>query len=55
MQDPAYLAEASNMKADVNPLSAAQMEALVRDIYATPRAIVDRAKRILIANGAKLN
>jgi tripartite-type tricarboxylate transporter receptor subunit TctC len=55
MLDPAYLAEASNMKADLNPLSAAQMEALVRDIYATPRAIVDRAKRILIANGAKLN
>ena len=55
MSDPAYLADAKAMQAEVAPLTGARMDALIRDIYATPRAIVDRAKDILRAQGAALN
>ena len=54
-RDPAYQAEVANMKVDLDPLSSGQMEALMRDIYSTPRPVVERARKILIANGAKLN
>ncbi len=55
MSDPVYLADAKAMQAEVAPLNGAQMDALIKDIYATPRAIVDRAKNILRAQGAVLN
>ncbi len=54
-RDPAYRAEVEAMNVDLDPLSSARMEALMHDIYSTPRGVVDRAKAILIANGARLN
>jgi tripartite-type tricarboxylate transporter receptor subunit TctC len=54
-RDSAYQAEVAAMKVDLDPLSHTQMEALMRDIYSTPRETVDRARKILVANGVKLN
>jgi hypothetical protein len=54
-RDDAYRAEVANMKVDLEPQTSEQLEALLRDIYSTPKSVVDRAKKILIANGAKLN
>ncbi len=55
MSDPVYIADAKAMQAEVAPLTGAQMDALIKDIYATPRDIVERAKNILRAQGAALN
>ena len=54
MKDPGYIAGAKALHWNVNPLDGAQLEALVKDIYATRQSVVDRAKRILIAHGVQL-
>lgn len=53
-REAGYIADAAKMKLPVEPLSGDDMAALIRKIYATPKPIVDRAKAILIAQGAKL-
>ena len=52
MQDPAYIAEVKNMKVDLAPLSGAEMQALIDQIYNAPKPVVERARDILIKNGA---
>ena len=52
MQDPAYIAEVKNMKVDLAPLSGTQMQALIDQIYNAPKPVVERARDILIKNGA---
>jgi tripartite-type tricarboxylate transporter receptor subunit TctC len=47
LKDPEYLAEAKTMKMDVDPMTGEDMEALIRKIYATPPALVDRVKAAL--------
>lgn len=54
-RDPAYLAEAAKMPAEVDPIPGARMNEIVNDMYATPRDIVERAKNILRAQGQVLN
>jgi tripartite-type tricarboxylate transporter receptor subunit TctC len=46
MKDPEFLAEAAKMQADVAPSSGEQVQQLVGKIYATPRAVVERAKKL---------
>ena len=55
MRDPAYLVDAKAMQAEVDPIPGARMNALVSDVYATPRDIIERAKNILRAQGQTLN
>ena len=52
MQDPGYIAEVRNMKVDLAPLSGAEMQSLIDQIYNSPKAVVERARDILIKNGA---
>jgi hypothetical protein len=52
MQDPAYIAEVKNMKVDLAPLSGTEMQALIDQIYNAPKPVVERARDILIKNGA---
>jgi tripartite-type tricarboxylate transporter receptor subunit TctC len=47
-QDPEMLAEANKMRVEVRPLSGEEMQALVTQIYATPREIVDRTREALV-------
>jgi len=43
--DPQFLAEAKAMHADIAPTRGEDVQKLVSEIYATPRPIVDRAKK----------
>jgi tripartite-type tricarboxylate transporter receptor subunit TctC len=43
--DAEFLAEAKQMQADILPTSGEEVQKLVGEIYATPRPIVDRAKK----------
>jgi tripartite-type tricarboxylate transporter receptor subunit TctC len=50
MQDPEFLAEAKQRKMDVNPVSGAEIEKLVAELYQTPQDVVAEAKAA-IASG----
>ncbi len=46
MKDPAMLAEAAKMQVDVLPTTGEQAQTLVTRIYATPPAVIERAKKL---------
>jgi len=43
-KDPGFLAEAAKLSLDVSPSSGEEVQAFVTRIYASPKAIVERAK-----------
>ena len=43
MKDPEFLAEADRMDLDVNPVSAAALDQLLAEAYATPRDVLAKA------------
>lgn len=43
--DPDFLAEANKMQADISPMRGEDVQQLVAQMYATPRPIVERAKK----------
>jgi hypothetical protein len=47
MKDAGFLAEASRSHAEIIPVSAAALQALLTDAYATPRHIVARARQVV--------
>jgi tripartite-type tricarboxylate transporter receptor subunit TctC len=47
MKDPAFLAEAAKIQAEVLPTSGEEVQKLVTRLYATPAAVVDRVKKFL--------
>lgn len=47
MKDPAFLADAAKIQAEVAPTSGEKVQALVSRIYQTPRAVIARAKKFL--------
>jgi tripartite-type tricarboxylate transporter receptor subunit TctC len=46
MTDPQFLADAAQQKLEVAPTRGSEIETLIGDIYATPKAITDRAAEI---------
>ncbi len=46
MRDPQFLAEANQQHLEISPTSGDEIEKLLGEIYATPKAIIDRATRI---------
>jgi hypothetical protein len=42
---PAFLSEAAKMPADIAPTTGEDVRKLVAEIYATPKSIVDQAKK----------
>jgi tripartite-type tricarboxylate transporter receptor subunit TctC len=48
LADPALLAEAGKMKLDVEPLSGEDVQAMVAQLFAMPKRIVERAKASLV-------
>ncbi len=44
MKDKDFLAEADKTQLEVNPVSGADVETLVKDVYATPSDIIAKAK-----------
>jgi tripartite-type tricarboxylate transporter receptor subunit TctC len=47
MEDPEFRAEAQRARMDVNPMPGAQMEAFLRDLYATPKELVQKAAQAI--------
>jgi tripartite-type tricarboxylate transporter receptor subunit TctC len=47
MKDPAFLADAAKIEADIDPTPGAQVQDIVAKVYATPQAVIDRAKALL--------
>jgi tripartite-type tricarboxylate transporter receptor subunit TctC len=48
LADPALLAEAKKMKLDVEPLAGDEVQAMVGQLFAMPKRIVERAKQALV-------
>jgi len=44
MKDPAFVSDATKQKLEVTPISGAQIEKMIADLYATPKALVEKAK-----------
>jgi tripartite-type tricarboxylate transporter receptor subunit TctC len=51
MSDPDFLAEAQKLDFDVRPVSAAKIDALLAEVYSTPKDVIDRAKRAITSEG----
>ena len=47
MQDPDFLAEAARLNFEVNPVTAAKLDALLAEAYATPKDVVAKAAKAL--------
>jgi tripartite-type tricarboxylate transporter receptor subunit TctC len=47
MADPDFRAEAAKMQADLAPSTGEEVQALVERIYATPRPVIERVKKVL--------
>ena len=47
MQDAQFRADAEKARIDINPLPGAKVQELVERVYATPKAVVERAKELL--------
>jgi hypothetical protein len=45
--DPDFLAEAQRLDLEVNPVSAAQLDALLAEAYATPKDVVAKAAKAM--------
>jgi tripartite-type tricarboxylate transporter receptor subunit TctC len=43
MKDPEFLAEAQKLNMDINPLNAKGVDDIVAELYATPRAVLEKA------------
>jgi tripartite-type tricarboxylate transporter receptor subunit TctC len=43
LADPEFLAEAEKLKLEITPVSGERVQGIVRDIYATPRNVVEKA------------
>jgi tripartite-type tricarboxylate transporter receptor subunit TctC len=47
MGDPAFLADAETVRIAITPLSGAKVQEIVQKLYATPKAIVERARQVI--------
>ncbi len=47
MKDPEFLAEAQKLNMDVNPLGGKTIDGLLAELYATPRAVIEKAAQAI--------
>ena len=47
MQDPEFLAEAKARGQEVNPVSGAEIDKLLAELYATPKDVVEETRRAI--------
>ena len=50
VKDPAFLADAKKQQLDITPYSGAQIDSLMKDIYATPPELVARVRAAMEAH-----
>lgn len=48
MKDPEFLADAAKIQADVSPVTAAEIDRLLAEVYATPKPIVFKAAKAIV-------
>jgi hypothetical protein len=48
MKDPDFLSDAEKLQADISPVSAREIEALLADVYATPKDVIAKAARAIV-------
>jgi tripartite-type tricarboxylate transporter receptor subunit TctC len=51
MRDADFLAEAQRMAIDIDPMSASQMQAAVREVLATPQVVIRRTQAAMDVSG----
>jgi tripartite-type tricarboxylate transporter receptor subunit TctC len=51
MKDPAFVADAGKLGIEIDPVSAAEIDAFLRDAYQTPTPLVQRANQLLERDG----
>ena len=47
MKDPGFLAEAAKKKLDIDPTSGAEVDALVKEVMAQPKDVIERLKVLM--------
>src|SRR3954453_10191466 len=47
LKDPAFLEEADKLKLDVNPVSGIAVDALISELYRTPKDVVDDTRKAI--------
>ena len=47
LKDPAFIADAAKLQMDIDPLTGAQIEDLLKTAYSAPRPIVQRAAQLV--------
>ena len=47
LKDPAFLADAQKLQVDVDPVTAAEIETLLAEVYATPKDIIAKAAKAI--------
>jgi tripartite-type tricarboxylate transporter receptor subunit TctC len=47
VRDPAFLADAKKSSLGIDPVSGERIAVIIRDVYRTPRAIIDKAAVVL--------
>jgi len=46
-KDPEFVAEVKRSKFDLDPEDGAHLEALIKKLYATPKAVIERVSRLI--------
>ena len=49
MKDPAFIADAKKQKLDVQPVSGAKIAGILKQVYATPKPVIDKIHKVLQA------
>jgi tripartite-type tricarboxylate transporter receptor subunit TctC len=47
MKDPEFLAEADKMKVEISPMSGAEVNAMLAELYATPKGAIEKAAKAM--------
>jgi tripartite-type tricarboxylate transporter receptor subunit TctC len=52
-RDPGFLKEAHKLRMDIEPVTGAEIENLVKEIYALPKSVVETTRRVVTQHGAE--
>jgi tripartite-type tricarboxylate transporter receptor subunit TctC len=47
MADPAFLEDAKKMRVEIEALPGTKVEEVIRNLYASPKPVVERARRVI--------
>ncbi|MDH3239981.1 MAG: tripartite tricarboxylate transporter substrate-binding protein [Alphaproteobacteria bacterium] len=53
MKDKAFLADTGKLGLDIDPVSSSEMTALIAEVYKTPKAVIERTRRIILEGRKK--